>query len=343
MVGALWGKVIDPNHVFVIAEAGVNHNGDIQLAKKLVDVAVESGADAVKFQTFHAESLAVPQAQKADYQKETTAAEESQVDMLKRLELSQDAHKELLAYCQRKGILFLSTAFDLKSVDLLNDLGVEIFKIPSGEITNLPLLKHVAFKNKPMIVSTGMATLEEVEEMVAVLKACGNERFVLLHCVSCYPANVEDVNLKAISTLGKTFNVPVGYSDHTAGIEIALAATGMGVAVLEKHFTLDQSMEGPDHKASLNPGELKRMIQGIRNVEKAFGDGIKKPAESEIVNLHVVRKSLFAKEAIQKGDVFSEKNITAKRPAEGINPMKWDQVVGQKAKRDFKKEEMIEI
>ncbi len=329
--------------VFVIAEAGVNHNGDIVLAKQLIDAAIEAGADAVKFQTFKAENLVSKNAQKADYQKETTDKEESQFDMIKKLELDVGTHNELIAYCRSKGTMFLSTPFDHDSIELLNDLGLEIFKIPSGEITNLPYLRHIGTLNKKVILSTGMADMGEIEDALDVLVQAGTpkENITVLHANTMYPTPMEDVNLKAMMTIGCAFDIPFGYSDHTLGIEVDIAAVAMGASVIEKHFTLDKTMEGPDHKASLEPDELKAMVDAIRNIELALGNGIKKPSNSEKPNMTIVRKSIVASRSIQKGEVLTEKNMTVKRPGNGISPMRWDEVVGSIAKKDYVADELI--
>ncbi len=334
--------------VFIIAEAGVNHNGSLEIAKKLIDVAVEAGADAVKFQTFKAGKLVATKAEKARYQIENTGTSESQFEMLSRLELSPNAYKELFVYCRQKNILFLSTPFDKESADMLNDLGMEIFKISSGEITNKPLIQYIASKKKPIILSTGMSYLGEVENAIRWVNEIWNTmdkkpQLSVLHCVSNYPASAEDVNLRTIKTMKMAFGLPVGYSDHTMGAEITMAAVAMGAKVIEKHFTLDRDMEGPDHKASLEPEELEAMATAIRNVERAMGDGIKKPFPSELENRPVVRKSIVAVKDIKKGENFSEENITIKRPGTGISPMEWDRVVGRKAVQDFKEDELIEI
>lgn len=283
--------------VFIIAEAGVNHNGSIELAQKLIDVASESGADAVKFQTFKAEKLVSKNAQKAEYQKQTTDKTESQFDMIKKLELDLDAHKELISYCKTKNIMFLSTPFDHDSIELLNDLGLEIFKIPSGEITNLPYLRHIGKLSKKVILSTGMADIGEIEDALDILISSGTqkENITVLHANTMYPTPMEDVNLKAMVTIGNTFDIPFGYSDHTLGIEVDIAAVAMGACCIEKHFTLDKTMEGPDHKASLEPDELKAMVKAIRNIELAFGNSVKKPSKSEIPNMQIARKSIVAK------------------------------------------------
>jgi len=331
------------NKVFVIAEAGVNHNGSIELAKKLVDVAVESGADAVKFQTFKAENLVSKKAQKADYQKETIDVEESQFDMLKKLEFDIDTHKELITYCTDKDILFLSTPFDHDSIDILVDLDLKIFKIPSGEITNLPFLRHIGSLKKQVILSTGMADLGEIEDALDVLIAAGTVKanITILHANTEYPTPMEDVNLKAMQTIAHAFNIDVGYSDHTLGIEVDIAAVTMGAKVIEKHFTLDKTMEGPDHKASLESDELKAMVQAIRNIEKALGSGIKKPSKGECKNIPIVRKSIVAAGDISAGEMLTVDNLAIKRPGNGINPMRWDEVLGQNAQKDYKADELI--
>ena len=331
------------NKVFVIAEAGVNHNGSVELAKKLIDVASESGADAVKFQTFKAEKLVSKNAQKADYQKQTTDTKESQFDMIKKLELDMDTHKELMAYCKTKNILFLSTPFDHDSIELLNDLGLEILKIPSGEITNLPYLRHIGKLNKKVILSTGMADIGEIEDALDVLMSAGTnkENITVLHANTMYPTPMEDVNLKAMVTIGNTFDIAFGYSDHTLGIEVDIAAVAMGAVCIEKHFTLDKTMEGPDHKASLEPDELKAMVKAIRNIELALGSSIKKPSKSETPNIQIARKSIIAKSNIKKGEIFTENNLTIKRPGMGINPMRWDEVLGTIALKDYHEDELI--
>jgi N,N'-diacetyllegionaminate synthase len=329
--------------VFIIAEAGVNHNGSIDLAKKLIDVAYNAGADAVKFQTFKAENLATKNAQKATYQKETTNIEQSQFDMLKKLELNIEIHKELISYCGKKKIIFLSSPFDHESIDLLNDLGLEIFKIPSGEITNLPYLRHIGKLNKKIILSTGMSNMDEVKNALDILINSGTKKnnITVLHANTEYPTPIEDVNLRAMITMGKELDVKFGYSDHTLGIEVDIAAVAMGASCIEKHFTLDRNMEGPDHKSSLEPEQLKEMVKVIRNIELALGNGIKKLSKSEMQNIKIVRKSIVAKTKIKKGEVLSENNLVVKRPGEGISPMKWDDVVGTKAKRDYNEDELI--
>ncbi len=329
--------------VFIIAEAGVNHNGSIKLAKKLIDVAVDSGADAVKFQTFKAENLVSKNTEKAEYQKKTTDASESQFDMIKTLELDIETHKELIAYCQEKSIIFLSTPFDHDSINLLSDLGLGIFKIPSGEITNLPYLRHIGSLKKQVILSTGMSTLQEVGDALDVLINAGTLKanITVLHANTMYPTPMEDVNLNAMLTIQKEFDVAIGYSDHTLGIEVDIAAVAMGATVIEKHFTLDKTMDGPDHKASLEPKELKSMVRAIRNIEKAMGSFEKIPSPSESVNIDVARKSIVASQSIRKGDKLSNKNITTKRPGTGINPMKWDEIIATSAKKDYRMDDPI--
>jgi N,N'-diacetyllegionaminate synthase len=329
--------------VFIIAEAGVNHNGCIETAKKLIDVAVESGVDAVKFQTFKAENVVSKEAQKADYQQQTTDGDESQFDMIKKLELDVDTHKKLMDYCVFKNIMFLSTPFDHDSIDLLNELKLDIFKIPSGEITNLPYLRHIGSLNKQVILSTGMATLGEIEDALDVLIAAGTDKdnITVLHANTEYPTPMEDVNLKAMQTIAHAFNIDVGYSDHTLGIEVDIAAVAMGAKVIEKHFTLDKTMEGPDHQASLEPEELKAMVQAIRNIEKALGNGIKKPSKSEHKNIPIVRKSIVAARDIRAGEKLTADNLAIKRPGNGINPMRWDDVLGQVTQKNYQADELI--
>lgn len=331
------------SRVFIIAEAGVNHNGNMDLAEKLVDSAAEAGADAVKFQTFRTESLVRRDAPKADYQKTTTAADESQFDMIRKLELDAAAHRDLMEHCRARGILFLSSPFDLESIDLLNALELEIFKIPSGEITNLPYLRRIGRLSKRIILSTGMADLGEVAAALNVLVGAGaeKERVTLLHCNTEYPTPMEDVNLRAMTTLGAAFGTPIGYSDHTLGIEIPIAAVTLGATVIEKHFTLDRTLEGPDHKSSLEPAELAAMVRAIRNVSTALGSGIKGPSPSEMRNIPIARKSIVAAQAIRKGEVFSEANLTTKRPAHGLSPMQWDSLIGKKADRDYAPDQFI--
>ena len=324
------GRKVGPGHpCFIVAEAGVNHNGRLEMARHLVDMAAQAGADAVKFQTFKAEKVVSPQAPKAAYQLQTTDTRESQLDMIKRLELSFDDFRELYAYCEDKGILFMSTPFDEESADFLADLGVAVFKIPSGEITNLPFLAHVAHKGKPMIVSTGMSYLGEVEAAVRTIEEAGNHDFVLLHCVSNYPADPADVNLRAMHTLAMAFGVPVGYSDHTLGIEVAIAAVALGACVIEKHFTLDRSLPGPDHRASLESDELTALVQGIRTVEAALGHGRKEPAASESNTAAVARRSLVAAQDILVGTTLTEELIAIKRPGTGLPPAMRSYLVGR--------------
>lgn len=331
---------------FIIAEAGVNHNGSIDTARKLVDVAVDAGADAVKFQTFKAESLVISKANKARYQIETTGSGETQMEMLKRLELPAEAFRELFDYCRSKGIIFMSTAFDEDSVDMLDDLGMTVFKIPSGEITNRVLIQHIASKKKPVILSTGMSYLEEVKKAAAWIdevwgRADVRPQLTLLHCVSNYPAAAEDVNLMAIKTMEEAFGLPVGYSDHTMGIEIAVAAVALGASVIEKHFTLARSMHGPDHKASLEPDELKAMVTAIRNVEKAMGDGIKRPMASEADVRNIARRSLVAVRDIKSGETISEADIAVKRPGNGILPEFKKDVIGRQTKKYINSDSII--
>lgn len=338
-------KIIEENYpVFIIAEAGCNHNGDINLANKLVDVAVEAGVDAIKFQTFTTEEIVTRHAAKADYQKKTKGGKnESQFEMLKRLELNHEQFREIKTYCKQKRIIFLSTPFDIKSVDFLERLGVPAFKIASGEINNFPLLSHIASKLKPIILSTGMSTLEEIEKAIEVInRTSWNSKVVLLHCTSDYPAKVKDVNLRAMHTMHKTFGLPVGLSDHTQGIEISLAAVAMGASVIEKHFTVDKNLPGPDHKASLKPEELKNLVQAVRNIESALGDGIKRPSRSEMNTKIIARKSIVAARDIKKGELFSEQNLSVKRPGNGISPIKWNELIGRKATRNFKIDELVE-
>jgi len=332
-------------HTIIIAEAGVNHNGSMGSAKRLIDVAVEVGADYVKFQTFKAETLVTQSADKAEYQKELTGEDETQFDMIKKLELDRKAHEELMDYCVQKGIKFLSTAFDHDSIDLLAELNILLYKIPSGEITNLPYLRHIGGKGKPIIMSTGMSTLDEVRDALNVLIESGakKDKITILHCNTEYPTPMEDVNLKAMLTIRDELGVNIGYSDHTLGIEVPIVAVAMGATVIEKHFTLDRNLPGPDHAASLEPHELKEMVSAIRNIEKAIGNGMKKPSPSEIKNIPIVRKSIVAKKSIKKYEKFSEENLTVKRPGTGISPMKWDTVILQKAKEDFNKDDLIEI
>lgn len=330
--------------VFIIAEAGVNHNGSIELAKKLIDVASEAGADAVKFQTFKTENLVTRDAEKAEYQKVSSNSTESQYEMIKKLELDKESHKELIGYCATKNIQFLSTPFDSDSIKLLDEMGLSIFKIPSGEITNYPYLREIGALKKEVILSTGMADMREVEEALGVLVKEGTKKewITVLHANTQYPTPVEDVNLKAMITISKAFEVKYGYSDHTLGIEVDIAAAAMGASVIEKHFTLDNEMDGPDHKASLEPEELKAMVKAIRKIEKAIGDGVKKPSNSEMPNIDVARKSIVASKFIAEGETFTENNITTKRPGTGVSPMKWNDVLGKKAIRNYCLDETID-
>lgn len=329
--------------VYIIAEAGVNHNGSLELAKELVDKAKDAGADCIKFQTFIAKNIASKNAKKAKYQLESTGKEESQLDMLSKLELSFDEFVELNEYCLTKDIEFLSTGFDFDSIDFLHSLGMAKWKVPSGDITNLPYLIKIAKLNKPVILSTGMSTIEDVRGAVKSLKENGSGDITILHCTTEYPTPFEDVNLAAMETIKSEFELSIGYSDHTRGIEIPIAAVALGATVIEKHFTLNRNMEGPDHKASLEPDELKAMVSAVRNVELAIGNSEKKPAKSEEKNMAIARKSIIAKCSIKKGDTFTEENMTVKRPGNGISPMKWFEVIGQTAIKDFEEDELIVI
>jgi N,N'-diacetyllegionaminate synthase len=329
---------------FIIAEAGVNHNGDIELAKQLIDAAAEAGADLVKFQTFNADRLVTRTAQKADYQNKSTDSKESQHEMLRRLELTAEMHIELIEHCATRNIGFFSTGFDIESIDLLVSLGQDHFKVPSGEITNLPYLRHIGRLGKAVILSTGMATMGEIEAAIEVLEQAGTarENITVLHCTTEYPTPMAEVNLRAMQSIHIAFGVKIGYSDHTSGIEVAIAAVALGARVIEKHFTLDRNLPGPDHKASLEPQELKAMVTAIRNIEIALGDGIKRLTPSEARNKPVARKSLVASQTIKAGEIFSEQNITSKRPGTGISPMRWDEIIGRTALRDFAADELIE-
>ena len=326
---------------FIIAEAGVNHNGDIELAKRLIDIAKDAGADSVKFQTFKAEDIVTQKAEKAEYQKETTDLEESQYEMLKKLELSEEEFRELADYAKKRGILFLSSPFDKESVDLLFELGAPAFKIGSGEITNFPLLKYISKKGKPVILSSGMSTLGEVEDALNVIKREGIDDIILLHCVSNYPATIEDVNLRAMDTLKQAFKIPIGFSDHTLGITISIAAASLGAVVIEKHFTVDKNLPGPDHLASIEPNELKEMVEAIRSVEKALGDGIKRPTKYEKEIKKVARKSIVAKVDIPEGTIVTEDMLSIKRPGIGISPSKLNEVLKKKALRDINKDKIL--
>jgi N,N'-diacetyllegionaminate synthase len=333
------------HRTLVIAEAGVNHNGDINVAKGLIDAASMAGADLVKFQTFNANRLVTRSAKKADYQNQTTDRNESQHEMLRRLELSVEMHEELIAHCAKSNIGFFSTGFDDESIDLLVSLGQTHFKIPSGEISNLPYLRHVGRLGRKVILSTGMSTLGDIEAAIGVLEQAGtlHADITVLHCTTEYPTPMTEVNLRAMQSIQAAFDVAVGYSDHTSGIEIAIAAVAMGAIVIEKHLTLDRNMPGPDHKASLEPGELKAMVDAIRNVEVALGDGVKRLTPSELRNKPIARKSLVSSRVIAAGEVFSAENICTKRPGNGISPMRWDEVVGRRAQRDYAADELIEL
>ena len=328
--------------VFIIAEAGVNHNGSFELACKLVDAAKTAGVDCIKFQTFKSNKLVSHTAQKAEYQKETTG-DGSQVDMLKKLELSYNDFLKLKDYCDQVGICFLSTPFDFDSIDFLNSIEMPFWKIPSGEITNYPYLVALAKTGRPVVMSTGMCNVTEIEEAISVLRRNGTKEIILLHCNTEYPTPFEDVNLRAMQTMHDTFGLDVGYSDHTRGIEIPVAAVALGATVIEKHFTLDRNMEGPDHKASLEPDELAAMVHAIRNVEQAMGSGIKEPSKSERKNIAIARKSIVAAKSIKEGEILTEENLTTKRPGSGVSPMRWPEVIGTKAIRDFDEDEQIEL
>lgn len=332
-----------PKQTLIIAEAGVNHNGDMDLARSLIDAAAQAGADLVKFQTFRADRLVTASADKAEYQRRTTDTTESQYAMLRKLELNRAMHDVLMAHCRQRQIGFFSTGFDIPSLDLLKELGLERFKIPSGEITNLPYLRHLGAFAKPVILSTGMATLGEVEAALAVLETAGTPRrqITVLHCNTEYPTPMQDVNLRAMLSIRDAFGVAVGYSDHTAGIEIPIAAVALGATVIEKHLTLDRHLPGPDHKASLEPAEFSAMVSAIRNLEQALGDGIKRPSPSEAVNKPVARKSLAAARPIRAGERFTPENVTVKRPGTGICPMRWDEIMMQVAQRDYRMDDLL--
>jgi N,N'-diacetyllegionaminate synthase len=332
-------------NTLIIAEAGVNHNGDMELARKLVEVAAEAGADLVKFQTFKAGSLATSSAKKADYQIRDTSSSDTQLEMLSELELSVSDHHVLVKHCRDNGIKFFSSGFDLESIDFLIDLGLDCMKIPSGEITNLPYLEHIAKRAKSVILSTGMSELEEIGVALSVLQDGGMKlgQITVLHCNTEYPTPMIDVNLRAMESIRQAFGVNVGYSDHTVGIEVPIAAVAMGAMVIEKHFTLSRNLSGPDHRASLEPSELKTMVQGIRNIEIALGDGVKSVSTSEKKNRDIARKSLVAACSIAKGDLLDEKNLAIKRPGTGISPMRWNEVRGKYAPRDFLPDELIEL
>ena len=331
------------HQTLVIAEAGVNHNGDLLLAKKLVDAASNAGADVVKFQTFQANQLVTEGAEQAAYQQHALGQSQGQLAMLQQLELKPEQHSELIDYCQQRGIEFLSTAFDLPSIKLLSSLKPKRWKIPSGEITNLPYLRQIGSQGQPVILSTGTSNLGEIEAALDVLVQAGTSRgqITVLHCTTEYPAPPEEVNLRAMHTIAQAFGVAVGYSDHTDGIVVPIAAVAMGATVIEKHLTLDRSLPGPDHKASLESDQFAAMVQGIRTIQQALGDGIKRPTLSEQANLPLVRKSLVAARSIRAGELFSEANITAKRPGTGLSPMQWDACIGRTAPRDFAADELI--
>lgn len=328
----------------IIAEAGVNHNGDLEMARRLVDVAAQSGADFVKFQTFKADRLVTRQAAKADYQRQSTAEGESQYDMILRLELTPEMHVELIEHCRRQGIRFLSTGFDIESLDLLASLGIPFFKVPSGEITNLPYLQHIGRMGKPVILSTGMADMAEIGAALRVLEEAGtpHQEITVLHCNTEYPTPMRDVNLRAMLSIRDAYDVQVGYSDHTAGIEVPIAAVALGATVIEKHFTLDRNLPGPDHRASLEPGELKAMVAAIRNIELALGDGVKRPSSSEAKNIAIARKSLVAARPIRAGEPFTLDNLAVKRPGTGVSPMRLNEMLGRVAGRNFQADELIE-
>ena len=330
-------------HVIVIAEAGVNHNGSFELAKKMVDAAKEAGVDYVKFQTFNPKKLVSKYAEKAEYQKETTGSDETQLQMLQKLTLTEDNFLSLRDYCKEVGIGFISTPFDLDSIAFLETFDMDFWKVPSGEVTNLPYLEAIARTKRKVVMSTGMCDMNEIQDAMEVLKKNGTTEITLLHCNTQYPTPYEHVNLSAMSTIKDTLHKEVGYSDHTQGIEVPIAAVAMGATVIEKHFTLDKNMEGPDHKASLDPTELKQMVSAIRNIEKAIGNGLKEPSSSELTNKAVARKSIVASREIKQGEILSEYNLTTKRPGIGISPMKWYEVIGKAAARDFSEDEIIEL
>ncbi|MFU7516441.1 N-acetylneuraminate synthase [Clostridium sp. HCS.1] len=331
------------NKVFIIAEAGVNHNGSIEIAKRLIDEAVNCGVDAVKFQSFKAKNLVTKSAKQAEYQKNNMGKELSQYEMLKSLELSYKDHLELIKYSKEKGIMFLSSPFDLESIKMLNELGMEIFKVPSGEIENVPYLRCIGKTGKKIILSTGMSNLSDIEFALEVLRDSGANDISVLHCNTDYPTKMEEVNLNAMNTIKNAFSVEIGYSDHTKGIEVPIAAVALGAKIIEKHFTLDRNMEGPDHKASLEPYELKNMVNSIRNIELALGNGIKNLTESEKKNIKIARKSIVCSRNIKMGDIFTEDNLTIKRPGTGLSPKMWDNIIGKKAQRDYYIDEMVEL
>jgi len=329
----------------IIAEAGVNHNGSLDIAKRLIESASVAGADMIKFQTFKAGNVVSKDAKQADYQKRNLGNETSQYDMLKDIELSSNDHKALVKHCKKFNIEFFSTAFDMESIILLESIKMPIWKIPSGEITNLPYIKKIGSFGKPVILSTGMATMGEIEAAIGLIEAAGTSRdkITVLHCTTDYPASPDEINLSAMQTIGNAFKVRYGYSDHSEGIEISLAAVAMGASIIEKHFTLDKKMKGPDHKASLEPYEMKQLIDGIRKIERAIGNGIKIPSTGEMKNKNLVRKSIVASRAIRKGEKFSDENITVKRPGDGLSPMIWEHVIGLKAGKSYLKDEKIRL
>ena len=335
--------MVRSRRTLIIAEAGVNHNGNLKIAKKLINVAADAGADMVKFQTFTPERIVSRFAEKAEYQKKSTGNDDSQLEMLRKLVLKKEWHPVLKEHAEKRGIKFISTPFDFDSIDFLKELDLPLFKIPSGEITNLPYLERIGQIGKPVILSTGMSSMDEIEKAVSILRESGCGEISVLHCNTQYPTPYKDVNLEAMDTIRRRLNVPVGYSDHTSGIEVPIAAVAMGAEIIEKHYTLDKDMEGPDHKASLDPCELKEMIRAIRNIEDAIGDGEKSLTPSEMNNLKVVRKSIVAAKPIKSGDVLTEDNITVKRPGIGLSPMMWYDVIGTNAIRDFDEDEFIEI
>ena len=334
------------NHTLIIAEAGVNHNGSLEIAKRLIDAAVDAGVDIIKFQTFKADRLVSKEAKKAEYQKKNIGdGDDSQYQMLKKLELSEANHQELMTYCQQKGIRFWSTAFDQESIDFLHSLGLQLWKIPSGEITNYPFIKKIASFHEPVVMSTGMCNEQDIKAAMEILQKNGlsKDQIILLHCNTQYPTPMQDVNLKAMLTIKRDFGTKVGYSDHTQGIEVPIAAVALGAQVIEKHFTLDRNMQGPDHKASLEPQELKMMVKAIRNIEQALGTGIKQVSDSEKANIAVARKSIVAKTFIKRGETLTDDNLTVKRPGTGISPMRWEEVVGTKATKNYQTDEMIQL
>jgi N,N'-diacetyllegionaminate synthase len=333
-----------PNRTLIIAEAGVNHNGDIKLAKQLIDVAADAGADYVKFQTFSADRMVTKSADKAEYQRQSSDSSESQYEMLKRLELSVEMHLELIEHSEHKSIKFLSTGFDIQSVDLLIGLGLGLIKIPSGEITNLPFLRYVGSLGLPVILSSGMSTMREIGDALSILEQSGlrRDKIIVLHCTTEYPTPMDEVNLRAMNNIRKTLGVAVGYSDHTVGIEVSVAAAALGASVIEKHFTIDRSLPGPDHKASLEPFELAAMVKAIRNVEVAFGSDVKEPTNSEIKNIQIARKSILAGRKIEIGEILSASNLVVKRPGDGVSPMRWDHLIGQAAIREYLPDEKID-